>query len=138
MPHVEATASADRNADELWHEIGGFYAVGEWHPMLARVEGDGEEPGALRTAETHDHQLQVERLLAMDPANHHYRYQMTSTKLPVENYVGDFSIRSDDADHSRIIWAADFDVTSGDPNEVVDAVQQFLDAGVVNIQRRYG
>jgi hypothetical protein len=52
MAHVEAAALVDRDADALWREIGSFRAVGEWHPMLARVEANGEAPGALRTAKS--------------------------------------------------------------------------------------
>ena len=36
----------------LWHEIGRFGAVGAWHPMLRKVESDGDHEGCQRIAET--------------------------------------------------------------------------------------
>jgi hypothetical protein len=137
VPHVEASATVDRSVDALWREVGSFHSVGEWHPMLARVEGRGDEVGALRTAETRDSQRQIERLTQVDPGDHRYRYEMVSTEMPVDTYVGDFSIRGTNG-QSRILWAADFEVTAGNEKEVAGFVRQFLAAGVESLQRRYG
>ncbi len=137
MAHVEATALVDRNIDELWREIGPFHAMAEWHPMLARVEGSGDEIGALRAAETRDNQHQVERLIALNPEDHRYRYEIMSTDMPVDHYVGDFSARPESGQHSTVIWSADFEVTAGDETEVASVVRRFLAAGVENPARRY-
>jgi hypothetical protein len=46
MPRAEATTRIATDAAMLWREIGSFQGVGEWHPMLERVEGQGEQPGS--------------------------------------------------------------------------------------------
>lgn len=53
--------------EALWREIGGFGAVGKWHPLLARVDCEGERSGCRRTAEGQDGSRQVERLLEASP-----------------------------------------------------------------------
>jgi Polyketide cyclase / dehydrase and lipid transport len=138
VPHVEATVAVNRDAQALWKEIGSFQGVGEWHPMLAAVEGRGEEPGSTRTAETRDGQRQVERLQEIDTAQHRYRYEMVSSPMPVSDYVGEFVVHGDDPGLSTVIWTADFDVTSGDRDEVTGMVRQFLTTGVESLQERYG
>jgi hypothetical protein len=63
MQHVVATATIGMAPGRLWQEIGSFQGVGAWHPMLAAVDGDGEQPGAVRTATGKDGSEQVERLV---------------------------------------------------------------------------
>lgn len=138
MPHVEATAAIGRDAQSLWQEVGSFQGVGEWHPMLEGVEGHGEQPGSTRTAQTGDGQRQVERLKEIAPAQHRYRYEMVSSPMPVKDYVGEFAIHDNDARHSTVVWTADFDATSSDPDEVTAVVRQFLTTGVESLQKRYG
>lgn len=68
MAHVEAKKHLPVEADALWREVGSFQGVGEWHPMLADVEGDGEHAGAQRVATSGEGQQQVERLVEVDQA----------------------------------------------------------------------
>lgn len=62
MAHVEATAHISVDADTLWRRFGSFQGVGDWHPMLAKVEGNGEQRGAVRKAQSRDGQEQLEIL----------------------------------------------------------------------------
>ncbi|WP_396937504.1 SRPBCC family protein, partial [Mycolicibacterium sp.] len=81
---------------------------------------------AVRAAETRDNQHQVERLIALNPEDHRYRYEIMSTDMPVDHYVGDFSARPEGGQHSTVIWSADFEVTAGDETEVASMVRRFL------------
>ena len=58
------------HADIPWQAIRSFQGIGDWHPMLASVRGDGEQPGAIRAAVAEDGSEQVERLLEIDPVRH--------------------------------------------------------------------
>jgi hypothetical protein len=52
MPEITETAEIGVSTDVLWNEIGGFGAVGDWHPMLERLDvwADGSRaPRAART-----------------------------------------------------------------------------------------
>ena len=88
---VEAVRIAE-NPDTLWREIGKFGAVGNWHPMLAKVHSEGDREGSLRMAEGRDGSRQTERLLEMAPEHHLYRYRMELTALPVRDYVSELRV----------------------------------------------
>jgi Polyketide cyclase / dehydrase and lipid transport len=138
MTHVEATSDLPVPPDALWREIGSFQRVGDWHPMIARVSGEGEHPGARRTATTQDGQKQVERLTEIDRDNRFYRYVMESGALPVRDYVAEFRVRPDGEGGSIVQWSGDFEVTSPDRENMRDLVRQFLTAGVKALHERYG
>lgn len=137
MPHAKATADVPVDVDTLWRQIGSFQGVGDWHPMLTKVEGDGEAPGATRTATAADGSQQVEWLQDADPAEHRYSYVMESTPLPVRDYTGRFSANAAGDDATTVRWSADFEVTSKDEARAVDMVQGFLDAGLDNLRQQY-
>lgn len=68
MPSIIETAQVHMDAGRLWQRIGAFGAVGDWHPMLSRVDSQGDRPGAVRTAHGKDGSTQVEWLLEFDEA----------------------------------------------------------------------
>lgn len=138
MPHAEANATVAVDADTLWRDAGGFEAVGDWHPWLASVTADGDQPGSPRTAVTQEGGEQVERLDHVDAANRSYRYTMVSTAMPVTNYVADFRIEPAGRQSSTVRWSSEFDVTSGDEADAVGMIEGFLTAGVEALRRRYG
>ncbi|BAV63232.1 hypothetical protein SCLO_1001920 [Sphingobium cloacae] len=129
MAQIEESAELNRNADDAWRAFGAWEAVADWHPMLERVEADGNQPGARRRAYTKDGQEQVERLVSRDEASRSYRYAMVETGLPVENYMAEFRIDAVDADHSKVTWTARFDEI-GRKGEGAEAVRGFFEAGV--------
>lgn len=126
------------DADTLWRAIGSFQWVGEWHPMLERVEGDGEQPGATRTAYSADGQQQVECLREVDAGKRRHRYTMESSPLPVSDYSGELRVDDNGGGTSTVHWTADFVVTTGDEADGVAMVQGFLQVGVAALAERYG
>jgi hypothetical protein len=138
MARVIEAVHIPMDPDMLWQNIGGFGAVGIWHPLLDKVEVHREEDGAVRTAHGRDGSTHVERLVEEEPEQHCYRYKMESTPLPVGNYLGEFRIESN-ADHeSSVVWEADFEVTKGDETKTVGVIRQFLRSGLEQLQASYG
>jgi Polyketide cyclase / dehydrase and lipid transport len=137
MPHIEVSARINLDADTLWHEVGSFQAVGRWHPMLAKVEGSGEQPGALRTAHTPDGQKQVEQLQELDSAHHFYRYVMLSSPLPISGYISEFRVEDNDEHTSTVLWTSDFVARPEDEAKMVGTVREFLTAGVQSLKKKY-
>jgi mxaD protein len=64
-----------------------FGAIGTWHPLLEKVESEGEHEGSRRTAKAKDGSRQVERLQELKPNERRYRYSIESTAMPIKNYV---------------------------------------------------
>jgi hypothetical protein len=105
--------------------------------MLKHAHGEGEEPGATRTLETVDGRRWEERLTEVDPEQRLYRYDVTSTDLPIADFVGEFRVRDGGGDKCTVVWTAQFSVTEGSEKEVSDAVRRFFRAGARAIEDRY-
>jgi mxaD protein len=138
MRTVTETARLAVDAQTLWHDAGGFDAVGKWHPMLAGVETNGDGVGAARTARVKDGTEQVERLESLDPERHKYRYKVEHTSMPVRDFTAEFSIDDSGDDASRLIWWAEFDLAEGGNEKTVESVRQFMHAGIENLKAWYG
>lgn len=137
MPHIQAVAHVTADADALWKEVGSFQRIGDWHPMLKRVEGEGEEAGAIRKATGRDGSEQVERLKEIHPAQRYYRYEMISTAMPVSGYMGELRVHDNGDGTSTVSWSSDFAPTSDDDGVTITAVRGFLKAGLENLKRKY-
>ena len=137
MVEVTETARIGLNADAAWQRLGSFGSVGEWHPMLSKVESEGDRPGARRHVETTEGARQVERLEAFDPVSHDYRYVMEETALPVSDYRAEFCVDGDGEGESTVIWSARFEVQSASRDEDVEAIRRFLKAGMDDLKKRY-
>lgn len=137
MPEITETIHLRNDADTVFGEIGGFGAIGDWHPMLARVDSEGDTAGSLRRAETTEGATQTERLDTVDAEHRWYRYAMQETQLPVTNYTAEFRVDPADADASTVTWSASFDVVSGDESDGVDMIRQFIRAGLESLDQRY-
>jgi hypothetical protein len=105
--------------------------------MLTGVEGEGEEPGATRTLATQDGLRWEERLTERDTAQRVYRYEATSSELPIADFRGELRIREGGPHRCTVIWTAQFTVTSGDEKSVSDSVRAFFRAGARAIEKQY-
>ena len=140
MTKIVETVRIAEDPDTLWREIGEFGAVGHWHPMLAKVDSEGDREGALRMAEGRDGSRQTERqrLLEMAPEHHRYRYRMEITALPVRDYVGELRVEGNADQTSTVKWSAEFEPTSGDEAGTAQTIRGFLKAGLDNLRALHG
>lgn len=133
---IETTRIAEA-PDALWKDIGPFGAIGQWHPLLSKVESEGEHAGALRAAEGKDGSRQIERLIEAAPEQHLYRYKMEKTAMPVRQYTAEFRVEDNHDGSSTVVWSAEFEPTSNDAG-IVEGVRSFLKAGLDNITTSHG
>jgi mxaD protein len=137
MSEVTETAGVPTNATALWREDGGFSEVGDWHPMLDRIETSGEGVGATRIAHGKDGSVQVERLLSVDSNRRSYCYAIERTTMPVRDYTAEFRIDGIGKRESLLIWSARFELGEGGSNETVENVRTFLHAGLESLKAKY-
>jgi mxaD protein len=133
MIYVEETVQLRVEPEVLWRQIGSFSAVGTWHPLLDRAEGEGEIPGTLRRLVTNQGDVQVERLESMDPSLHVYRYSLEQHSLPVTSYTGEFRIDGTVDGGSDVTWLAHFDTAPGAEEQGERTVRDFIVAGLENL-----
>ncbi|WP_462382582.1 SRPBCC family protein [Pseudomonas sp. Marseille-QA0892] len=106
MTYAYASIEIDRNADTLWHRIGGFGALPEWLPPIARSEAS--EGGRIRTLTDVDGNTIVERLLAYSDEERSYRYTIVQGPAPVRDYVATLRVAPISASRSRVEWFSEF------------------------------
>lgn len=119
----------------LWDAAGRFGDVADWHPLLAALDSEGEEPGDVRIATARDGSRQIERLEAVDPGQRAYSYRIEESALPVDNYHALFRIEPSGTGGSIVTWSADFDATA-DADGTEDKVREFLRAGLEALRDR--
>jgi hypothetical protein len=137
MTQVQVFADVHRSADSMWRELGSFQSILRWHPMVSGAQGQDEEPGATRTLATRDGGQWVERLTERDASQRLYRYEASSTDLPIADFRGELRIREGRPHRCTVIWTAQFTVTDGDEKSVSDKVRAFFRAGARALEKQY-
>jgi hypothetical protein len=137
MTQVQVFADVHRSADSMWRDVGSFHSIAQWHPLVTVAEGEGDEPGATRTLQTSDGLRWQEHVTERDAAQGFYRYEATSTELPIADFRAEFRIREGRPHRCTVIWTAQFAVTSGDEKATSDTVRAFFRAGARALEKQY-
>jgi mxaD protein len=138
MPKVTMSTPVAMNADALWQSIGSFAAIGHWHPMMERVDTDGETKGSLRTLRLIGGAKLVERLEEVSPTERLYRYSILESPLPISDYFAEIRVKDNGDGTSTVEWSSDFKVNSNSERDVVKTVQEVYQAGLDNLGKLYG
>jgi hypothetical protein len=121
-----ATASAfidiPASADQVWQLIGGFDTLPDWLPFIPKSELS--EGGRVRTLQTEDGAVVVERLQAFDHAAKTYSYSINQAPFPVTEYLSTLSVEAQ-GQGARVTWFGRFT-----PNGVSDQAAEELFAGI--------
>ena len=135
MLNAAAAVRIRKEPDLVWRTVGAFSAIGKWHPLISRLQSEGEVPGARREAETLTGETEVDRLEEMCPPERFYRYRIEQTPMPVRNCMAELRVDDNGDGTSTVNWRSEFEVTAGDEARAVQGVQDFLDAGLDNLQK---
>ncbi len=123
---IKRTIVLDTPAMEVWHMIGDFCDIDDWHPGVnscALKVIDGSLARVLTTVDGDDF---VQKRIA-DDAGLSYTYKTVSSSLPIENFIATLSIERFDS--PEITWSGRF--TSEDPameQIIVEAVETGMSA----------
>ena len=126
------TLAEDRAA--LWAKYGGWCAISEWHPAIAKCEAGKDGDSETRTLTLKDGGVIKEKLLNRTDLS--YRYAITESPLPVKNYEAQFSITPDDDDEDEInvVWAATYDAEGKPDKDARGVIDGIFKAGLDNIK----
>ena len=138
MPKVTMSTPVAMNADALWQAIGSFAAIGDWHPMMEKVEADGENKGSTRRLQLVGGAQILERLEEISPTERLYRYSILQSPLPIRDYVSEIRVKDNGDGTSTVEWSSDFNVNSSNESDVVKTIQSVYQAGLDNLRKMYG
>ena len=118
----------------LWAKYGGWCAISEWHPAVAKCEEGKDGDAETRTLTLKDGGVIKEKLLNRTDLS--YRYAITESPLPVKNYEAQFSITPDDDDEDEIniVWAATYDAEGKPDKDARGVIDGIFKAGLDNIK----
>jgi hypothetical protein len=134
--NVEKTkAEAERTA--LWAKVGGWCAIAEWHPAIAKCESSKDGDVEFRTLTLKDGGVIKEKLLETGTTS--YKYEIIESPLPVKNYTAMFSVTpdDDDLDEINVLWSATFDANGKEDKEARSVIDGIFKAGMESIKAKY-
>ena len=122
----------------LWDKLGGWCAISQWHPAIAKCEESKEGDAAFRTLTLKDGGVIKEKLL--DTGSISYRYAIIESPLPVKNYEAQFSVTpdDDDLDEINVVWSATYDANGKPDKEARGVIDGIFKAGIENIKAGEG
>ena len=136
MSKVTMSTELPASATSVWKLIGGFNALPDWHPAIAKSELS--EDGSRHTLHLVGGGSIIERLEEAGD-EHTYSYSVVETPLPVRNYTGAIAVRpNDDGTSCRVEWSSDFQAMDVSDNEAVRIIQGIYQVGLDNLNKIFG
>ncbi len=133
-----ATASAfidiPATADQVWQLIGGFNSLPDWLPFIPQSELS--EGGRVRSLQTADGAVVVERLEAFDNAGKTYSYSILQAPFPATDYLA--TIRVDaQGQGARVTWSGRFTPVGVSDEDVVALFTGIYQGGLEALRANY-
>ena len=124
---VSRTLETNASSQTVWHLIGDFCDIDDWHPAITACDLKVIEGGLHRVLQLADGAEFLEKRVASE-SGLSYTYSIETSPLPIERYVGTLSVTAGDA--TTITWTTRF--KSDDP-EMEAFVGSIFDAGMAEI-----
>ena len=94
MVRVRRTTVVDAPVGAVWRILRDFNGHDRWHPIVERSDLEGgrrtDEIGVVRNFTIRSGERVREVLLTLSDRNHHLRYAIVDSELPLEDYVAEF------------------------------------------------
>jgi hypothetical protein len=131
----ETKTEAERTA--LWAKIGGWCAISEWHPAIAKCEESKDGDTEFRTLTLKDGGVIKEKLLEKGATS--YKYEIIESPLPVKNYTAMFSVTpdDDDLDEINVLWSATYDANGKEDKEARKIIDGIFKDGIASIKSKH-
>jgi len=133
-----ATASAfidiPASADQVWQLIGGFDTLPDWLPFIPNSELS--EGGRVRSLQTSDGAVVVERLELFDNAAKTYSYSILQAPFPAKDYLATLSVEAR-GEGARVTWSGKFEPVGVSDEEAVALFAGIYEGGLKALRANY-
>lgn len=123
----------------VWAMIKDFNGLNTWHPAVATdviVEGENDQPGAVRLLTLGDGGTIKEKLLAWDDAGMTYSYSILEGVLPVSDYESTLSVKALSDTSSEVTWSGSFNAGGdADDKKAFDTISGVYEGGLENLAK---
>ena len=133
-----ATASAfidiPASADQVWQLIGGFNSLPDWLPFIPKSERS--EGGRVRSLQTADGAVVVERLEVFDNAGKTYSYSFLQAPFPATDYLATIRVEAQ-GEGARVTWSGRFAPVGVSEEEVTALFAGIYQGGLEALRANY-
>jgi hypothetical protein len=134
MPTASATIDIPASADQVWQLIGGFNTLPDWLPFIPNSElSDG---GRVRTLQTADGGVVVERLQVFDNTAKTYSYSIEQAPFPATDYLATIKVEAL-GQGARVTWSGRFNAKGVSDEEVVALFSGIYQGGLEALRANY-
>ncbi len=110
MINVSVKDTINASADKVWSTVGAISNVEQYIPMIASSKVEGSGLGAKRTCvvtnEKGEEMGKIEEdIVSFDDEAKMYRYTITSSPFPVENYIGTVKVTVKNDNQCELEWS---------------------------------
>ncbi|MBK5373933.1 SRPBCC family protein [Pseudomonas sp. TH43] len=134
MPTASATIDIPASADQVWQLIGGFNTLPDWLPFIPKSELS--EGGRVRTLQTADGGVVIERLQAFDNTAKTYSYSIEQAPFPATDYLATIKVEAQ-GQGARVTWSGRFNAKGVSDEEVVALFNGIYQGGLEALRANY-
>ena len=138
MAKVSLSSNYPASAETIWKLIGGFNALPDWHPAIAKSEIETEGNTTYRRLTLVGGGSILEKLEKSDEDGHLYSYSILESPLPIANYAATIRVTDSEGGGCTIEWSSEFEASGAPENEAVKAVEGIYQAGFDNLRKMFG
>jgi hypothetical protein len=136
MANASAFIDIPATAEQVWQLIGGFNSLPEWLPFISKSELS--EGGRVRTLETADGLVIVERLEVFDNSARSYSYSISQAPFPVTDYLATLRVEKlESGQTSRVTWSGSFTPVGVSDEEAVELFTGIYRGGVEALRENF-
>ncbi|WP_236194399.1 SRPBCC family protein [Pseudomonas glycinae] len=134
MATASATIDIPVSADQVWQLIGGFNSLPDWLPFIPNSELS--EGGRVRTLQTADGGVVVERLETFDNAGKMYSYSIEQAPFPATDYLATIRVQAQ-GQGAKVTWSGRFTAKGVSEEEVVALFSGIYQGGLEALRANY-
>ncbi|WP_236188988.1 SRPBCC family protein [Pseudomonas paraglycinae] len=134
MATASATIDIPASADQVWQLIGGFNTLPDWLPFIPNSELS--EGGRVRTLQTADGGVVVERLETFDNAGKTYSYSILQAPFPATDYLATIRVEPQ-GQGAKVTWSGRFTAKGVTDEEVVALFRGIYQGGLGALRANY-
>jgi len=123
-------------ADAAWAAIGGWGALADWHPLVARVEPVEVGSERCRHVTLTDGAVLYEALRETGPR--HMTYAMVDSPLPLSDHRATLSVVPERDGGCHVFWSAVFAPHDGADEQCDRIIAGVYEAGLEALRTRFG
>jgi len=139
MTNVSVKDTINAAADEIWKTLSSFGDVEKYIPLVKSSTVEGSGVGAKRTciipSESGQEGKVEEEIKSFDDDAKTLSYSITSSPLPVENYLGTIKVKDLGNGRCEVDWSSTFEPKGMPEEEVVKMINDIFVTAIDGLKK---